>query len=76
MFGDPQYAIKRRGPTAFQVAKFTDAKGPDAVYDVGFRDGHWHCNCFAGRGDRDKHANLVCQFLAEGEPMMKFYVEG
>lgn len=68
MFGDPEYYVKRVGLTDFEVAKFEGTEAPSAIYNVRLKDGHWSCDCFSGRGDHDKHANLVARWLDDGEP--------
>lgn len=69
MWGDPEYYVKRIGPNAFEIAKFTDSFGPDHVYTVRYES----CTCPVGFDC--KHVKLVSEFCAVGEvPMVVWSV--
>lgn len=73
---DPLYLVRRIAPSEFTVAKFTDRKEPEKVYEVTRlkEDDWWTDSPGYGRmGQQEKHIRLVKRWIRDGEPEFTAY---
>jgi hypothetical protein len=70
---DPVYLIRQVKKDEYEIAKFTDGKQPETIYNVWYNGHDGTCNCPAswrdGGGPEHKHVKMVAEWIAAGKPL-------